>query len=177
MKFNQLITNLTDADFVLRSETAKAINLALVVRNWLFGWYIVEFEQNGEDRAKYGEGLIKQIAAQLKKNGVSGCALSNLKNIRMFYDRFSYKGDSIPLFTNQNSENKKSQTLSGFFGKQLQITDGPTKNVPESPSQKGQTLSGEFGNRLQDSQGTFFHALIGDLSSRFSLSWSHYLLL
>lgn len=148
MKFQDLISELTNADLVLRSETVRAINLALVVRNWLFGWYIVEFEQNGEDRAKYGDGLIKQIAGQLKKKGVSGCALSNLKNIRMFYDRFSYKSDFIPFLTNPNGESKKSQTLSG-----------------------------EFGNTFLKLQNTSFRTLMSELSSRFMLSWSHYLLL
>lgn len=177
MKFNELISGLTDADFILRSETVKAINLALVVRNWLFGWYIVEFEQNGEDRAKYGDGLINQIAEQLKKNGVSGCALSNLKNIRMFYNRFSYKCDSIPFFTNQNDENKKSQTVSGLFGKPSLKTKQLTKSVSDSHSEKSQTASGEFGNVLQNAQKTAFRALVSELSSRFMLSWSHYLLL
>ncbi len=128
MKFQDLISELTDADLTLRSETVRAINLALVVRNWLFGWYIVEFEQNGEDRAKYGDGLIKQIAEQLKKKGVSGCAATNLRSFRVFYDRFIEKRNL--------SEKLIHQTVSGKFRKLLLITDNSTKSISKSPSQK-----------------------------------------
>jgi len=34
----------------------------LTIRNWLIGYYIVEFEQNGKDRAEYGISLLKSIA-------------------------------------------------------------------------------------------------------------------
>ncbi len=35
-------------------SAARAIDRSFVARNWLFGWYIVEYEQNGADRAEYG---------------------------------------------------------------------------------------------------------------------------
>ena len=38
-------------------SAAQAIDRALVARNWLFGWYIVEYEQNGADRAERGPNL------------------------------------------------------------------------------------------------------------------------
>ena len=34
--------------------------------HWLMGCYIVEFEQNGEDRAAYGEQLLKKLEQRLK---------------------------------------------------------------------------------------------------------------
>ena len=37
--------------------------------NWLVGYYIVEFEQHGEDRAKYGEKLLKTLAKRLNRRG------------------------------------------------------------------------------------------------------------
>ena len=40
------------------TRAAVAVNQALVLRNWLIGAYIVEFEQNGTDRAKYGTRLL-----------------------------------------------------------------------------------------------------------------------
>ena len=47
----------------------KAVNQSLTVRNWLIGLYIVEFEQRGEDRAKYGERLLTDLSAS---DGVKG---------------------------------------------------------------------------------------------------------
>jgi hypothetical protein len=39
------------------------------VRNWLIGLYTVEFEQKGEDRAKYGERLLAELATSIKIRG------------------------------------------------------------------------------------------------------------
>jgi hypothetical protein len=54
---------------VLQAQAAHAVNLALTARNWLVGYYIVEFEQHGEDRAKYGEKLLKTLAKRLNRRG------------------------------------------------------------------------------------------------------------
>ena len=35
------------------------------------GCYIVEFEQNGEDRAAYGEQLLKKLEKQLNTKGLN----------------------------------------------------------------------------------------------------------
>ena len=39
----------------------KAINRMQTMRNWLIGYYIVEFEQHGKDRAEYGSQLLKKL--------------------------------------------------------------------------------------------------------------------
>ena len=39
------------------------------------GCYIVEFEQNGEDRAAYGEQLLKKLEQRLKTKGLNERAL------------------------------------------------------------------------------------------------------
>jgi hypothetical protein len=36
-----------------------------------FGFYILEFEQNGKDRAQYGDGLLKKIAAEIRMLGAT----------------------------------------------------------------------------------------------------------
>ena len=48
-----------------RHSAARAIDRSLVVRNWLFGWYIVEYEQHGAERAEYGRQLLVRIAGQI----------------------------------------------------------------------------------------------------------------
>jgi hypothetical protein len=55
------------------------------LKNWLFGYYIVEYEQNGEDRAKYRKGLIDEISKHLKNNGLKGFAPTSLRSCRLFY--------------------------------------------------------------------------------------------
>ena len=58
--FDRLVCNITSVQDVLQAQAAHAINQALTTRNWLIGYYIVEYEQNGEDRAKYGEQLLNK---------------------------------------------------------------------------------------------------------------------
>ena len=85
MNFNQLIQSIEQVHDYLKSKAVSAINQSLTIRNWLFGFYIVEYEQNGEDRAKYGEKLLITIAEQLKKKGISGSSERNIRNYRQFY--------------------------------------------------------------------------------------------
>lgn len=71
MNFDNLIQSITTTDQVLHSEAIKAINKALTARNWLIGLYIVEFEQNGEDRATYGTSLLQKTAERLNSKKLS----------------------------------------------------------------------------------------------------------
>lgn len=86
MNFDNLIQSITTTDSVLQTEASKAINRALTARNWLIGLYIVEFEQNGEDRAKYGSGLLQKISERLNSKSLS---YRNLRLFRQFYLEYS----------------------------------------------------------------------------------------
>ena len=68
-----------------RAAPGRAVDLYLVVRNWLFGWYVVEFEQGGSDRAAYGEGLIRELSGRLSARGMKGVSTTNIKQFRSFY--------------------------------------------------------------------------------------------
>ena len=59
MNFEALVKHISTIQNTLQAQAAHAVNLALTSRNWLMGCYIVEFEQNGEDRAAYGEQLFR----------------------------------------------------------------------------------------------------------------------
>lgn len=52
MDFNLLANTILETHLSLQQSAAKAVNMHLTIRNWLIGFYIVEFEQNGEDRAE-----------------------------------------------------------------------------------------------------------------------------
>ena len=70
----------------IQGRAARSVDLALVVRNWLFGWYIVEYEQNGADRAEiYGKRLIDRLSKSLKGSGLRGISPTNLRKFREFY--------------------------------------------------------------------------------------------
>jgi hypothetical protein len=83
--FDELIDNVYPTHCVLQENATKAINFNLTVRNWLVGCYIVEYEQNGEDRAKYGDKLIDEMAKRLKSKGLKGFVATSLRLFRTFY--------------------------------------------------------------------------------------------
>src|SRR5208337_316110 len=85
MKYAQLVKAIDSASQQLLGHAAVAVNQALILRNWLIGAYIVEFEQQGEDRAKYGERLLERLAADLRARKVSGASPDMLERTRQFY--------------------------------------------------------------------------------------------
>jgi predicted nuclease of restriction endonuclease-like (RecB) superfamily len=85
MVFNELIQSFISAGAYLQERAVVAVNRAATVRNWYFGLFIVEYEQNGEDRAQYGERLIERLSASLTGRGMKGVSVTSLKLCRQFY--------------------------------------------------------------------------------------------
>ncbi|MCF6331685.1 MAG: PDDEXK nuclease domain-containing protein [Draconibacterium sp.] len=81
--FNKLISTIEQVHGQLQASAVNAVNQALTVRNWLIGYYIVEFEQNGEDRAIYGDRLIEKLTEKL--NHIKGIDRRSLFKFRQFY--------------------------------------------------------------------------------------------
>ena len=77
-------------------RAALAVNRWLILRNWMIGAYLVEFEENGEDRAKYGARLLTQLAHDLKRRSVSGSSAEMLGRMRLFYRAFPQLRAQIP---------------------------------------------------------------------------------
>ena len=80
----QIATLITDA----KRRVAVAINNTLVETYWNVGKYIVEFEQEGNTRAKYGERLLVNLSKDLTLMLGKGFSRSNLFNMRLFYVHF-----------------------------------------------------------------------------------------
>jgi predicted nuclease of restriction endonuclease-like (RecB) superfamily len=85
MNYAALLTAISDAHQQAQAGAAGAVNRHLILRNWLIGAYLVEFEQNGEDRAEYGARLIQRVASDLKSRAIGGLGASMLKDCRTFY--------------------------------------------------------------------------------------------
>ncbi len=81
MDFNLLANTILETHLSLQQSAAKAVNMHLTIRNWLIGFYIVEFEQNGEDRAEYGARLLSKIEKKIKLKGLTAPELSPLQAI------------------------------------------------------------------------------------------------
>nr|WP_322625870.1 PDDEXK nuclease domain-containing protein [uncultured Flavobacterium sp.] len=85
MDFEKLAFNIQQTSTFLQSNVVKAVNRHITLRNWLIGFYIVEFEQKGNDRAQYGNRLIAELSKTIKIKGLSE---TNLKLCRQFYNTY-----------------------------------------------------------------------------------------
>ena len=87
---------------------------------WLTGYYIVEYEQHGADRAKYGTGLLKKLAARLNN---SNFALPSLKNYRAFYKVYPEVGLEVAAYL-------RERFGKGYTACSL-LVDAPTLALPD----------------------------------------------
>ena len=83
--FESLATTIQKTNSFFLDKVQKQVNTALTLRNWIIGYYIVEYEQSGKDRADYGLGLFKAIAKRLIKMEVKSLQERNLYLCRDFY--------------------------------------------------------------------------------------------
>ena len=68
-----------------RKQTYQAINSQMVKAYWLVGQRIVEEEQEGKEKAVYGDKLLENLSKALSAELGKGFSLANLKNFRKFY--------------------------------------------------------------------------------------------
>lgn len=71
-----------------RARAYRQINESLVRRNWELGKIIAEEELNGEDRAKYGASVIKELSKRLTATYGKGFTKTNLYSYVNFYNLF-----------------------------------------------------------------------------------------
>ena len=98
LTYDGLLTGIGELLERARNDIARHVNVTLVRTYWATGRYIVEYEQNGSDRAKYGDCLIKRLARDLTHRHGKGYSRTNLVYMRKLYLTF-----------------RKSQTLSDLL--------------------------------------------------------------
>ena len=86
MNYSSLIKSIASTTVRLQENVAAVAVQALVLRNWLVGAWLVEFEQSGKDRAKYGQKLLESVAADLAKKEIKGLTDPRvLRDCRVLY--------------------------------------------------------------------------------------------
>lgn len=103
MDINKLANTLGEIHSHLFKQVSRAINISLTIRNWLYGYYIQEYELNGSDRAKYGEKTLENLSKLLKKHKVTAASHRHLKLCRQFYQKYSRIGQTVFAQFNQSS--------------------------------------------------------------------------
>jgi len=99
MNYTELRNNIKRTHKVLQIQAGKSVNILLSARNWIIGFYIVEFQQNGNDRANYGDNLINELSKEIN---ISGLSSTNLKLSRQFYLLYPQLHQAIIGFIEKN---------------------------------------------------------------------------
>lgn len=142
--YESIVAELIDLVESARRVSARAVNSIMTATYWEIGRRIVEFEQGGKRRAKYGEELLDKLATDLTARFGRGFSAANLFHMRKFFLEWPL-GDI-------------SQTAS------VKSAEAPAASSLEQISQ---TVSVKSGSR-QPGQG------LRQVAGRFALPWSHY---
>ena len=86
---DEFLKSVSDVLTQAREKAKTAVNLSMVYAYFEIGRMIVEEEQQGKNRAAYGQQLLKELSAHLTKTCGKGFSVGNLKNIRQFYKVYS----------------------------------------------------------------------------------------
>ena len=108
---SELVLQLHDSAY---SATVKAINRFATIRNYVIGFYIVEYEQHGNDRAKYGDRLLKRLSERVNRRGINETLLTNSRKFYLTYPQIKDYLTAISPTTSEKST-EKSPTLSDKF--------------------------------------------------------------
>jgi hypothetical protein len=87
-KDNHFVSEIKQILTVARQKAYLSVNLAMVDAYWLTGKRIVEEEQQGKERAAYGEEILKTLSEELTKEFGKGFGTRNLWDFRKFYLTF-----------------------------------------------------------------------------------------
>ena len=109
--FDGLVAHIQQTQDVLQNNARLVINRHVTAKAWLTGYYIVEYEQKGADRAKYGEQLLKSLSERLGKKKYS---VTTLKIYRQFYQVYSHLDKEVAGFL--LSQSQIGQSVTDQFG-------------------------------------------------------------
>ena len=116
MRFENLHHLLRQTHLLFQQRIAGAMSQSLVVRNWLIGHYLLEFEQKGLDYAYYGDRLLHRLAEELAKSGLQGMSRTDLAMCREFHlthPQLATEIAKLPeLLAEENHTAQKFQALS-----------------------------------------------------------------
>jgi predicted nuclease of restriction endonuclease-like (RecB) superfamily len=179
-----------------RRQSARSVNAILTATYWEIGRRIVEFEQQGENRADYGEVLLQRLGADLTKRFGRGFAWRNLFRMRAFYMTHQ---DILSTLSAKSQQAAILQTVSAIFSplKVIDISATPSrksesnilptvsaksfKAIRQTPSaelQIVQTVSGKSPAPIYETPSRISSVdlalYLEALCHAFPLSWSHY---
>ena len=155
INFDNLVQQIEYTDHALQNNARLIINRHVTTKAWLTGYYIVEYEQHGSDRAQYGERLLQNLTKRL---GNKKFSVTTLKIYRQFYLTYSQLFAPITQFLKTNLAICQSVT------DKLQLIDSQT-------SKKGQSVTDKFVMPMLQEK---HNSILVDSSNLFNkLSFTH----
>ena len=94
-KYKALLANIGITIKAARQQANRAINIELVKANFEIGRHIIEFEQQGEERAEYGSDLLARVSKDLTSDYGKGFGRRNILDMRRFYLNYK-KWQAVP---------------------------------------------------------------------------------
>lgn len=115
-----------------RNYAYRAVNVAMIQRNWMLGKRIADEELKGESRAEYGKEVVVKLAEFLTNNYGKGFAKSNLYQFVQFYKYFpeifhAVSGKSFPQILDAASTKSLSLTWT-HYRELLRVSDDAARN-------------------------------------------------
>lgn len=95
LKYTKLLDTIGSTIETARQSAVKAVNTELVKSNFEIGRHIVEYEQQGQERAEYGSDLLSTLSKDLRLRFGKGFGRSNILNMRRFYLAYQ-KWQAVP---------------------------------------------------------------------------------
>ena len=129
MNFPQLANQIVLAHGALQENAMRAVNQNITARNWLVGYWIVEFEQNGEDRANYGDRLLSSLSKAVKIKGLGTTVMSLC---RKFYLTYPNLDQEIGKFLLEQKGNPIIQSVT----EKLQLVDNNSISLIKSSQER-----------------------------------------
>lgn len=86
--YQKLIDSIGSTIEGARQRAIQAVNNELLRANWEIGKYIVEYEQQGNEKAEYGSSLLTNLSKDLKFRFGKGFSKSNIYLMRQFYLKY-----------------------------------------------------------------------------------------
>lgn len=140
--FSDLAYIIQSTHDVAQSSAIRAINRMQTMRNWLIGYYIVEFEQHGKDRAEYGTQLLKKLEEQVNRKGLNVTLFQTSRN---FYNLYPQMGGLFVPNEIYSTLSNKSESRIPLMDKS---TDAQTNTICATVSHKFQTPPEMIVSRL-----------------------------
>ena len=140
--FSDLASIIQSTHDVAQSSAIRAINRMQTMRNWLIGYYIVEFEQHGKDRAEYGTQLLKKLEEQVNRKGLNVTLFQTSRN---FYNLYPQMGGLFVPNEIYSTVSNKSESRIPLMDKS---TDAQTNTICATVSHKFQTPPEMIVSRL-----------------------------